>query len=246
MTSGPSPRVTAIWRYPVSSMAGERLDSATVEVSGLAGDREWGVFDLSADKIAYPGREKRWLAVPNGHARLARSGAVEVSADGDRWGDPASAPWQQSLSDLFGFPAELRAYVPPEAEGMKPRYERAPLHILTTAALRSLRRALPDSVIDERRFRPNLLVDIPDGAEPIPENDWIGRDITIGGVTLRGSEPCARCGFTTLQQDGLPLDIEVLRTVVKRFGRNFGIYCDVVSPGEINQGDVLTIGDRSA
>ena len=30
-------KVAAIWRYPVKSMAGERLDSIPIDVNGLSG-----------------------------------------------------------------------------------------------------------------------------------------------------------------------------------------------------------------
>jgi uncharacterized protein len=37
--------VTGIWRYPVKSMAGERVDSARLTSAGLAGDRVVQVYD---------------------------------------------------------------------------------------------------------------------------------------------------------------------------------------------------------
>ena len=180
-------QVTAIWRYPVSSMAGERLVSADVGATGIKGDREWGVYDCAADRIAYPGREKRSLAVPRGHARVGKDGALEISTDGIAWSSPTSAASLAAMSDLFGFPADVRPYR--DANGFQPRYVRSPIHLLTTVALQTLRQALPDSVIDERRFRPNLLVDVASGADPIPENSWIGREIRIGDVILRGTHP---------------------------------------------------------
>jgi uncharacterized protein YcbX len=38
-------KVAELWRYPVSSMAGEQLAVARVEAGGIAGDRIWGVLD---------------------------------------------------------------------------------------------------------------------------------------------------------------------------------------------------------
>lgn len=238
-----SAAVAALWRYPVSSMAGEPLELAPVDGSGVSGDRIWGVIDRTSGRIASPGREKHFVKVPRGHARLAPSGQVEISADGRRWAAADDEAVQDELSLLFDFPAKLRRFAPSGTDGFKARYDRAPIHLLTTAALRALQRELPGSVIDARRFRPNVLVDWPDEkAGPLPENGWIGREIRIGEVVLRGCEPCGRCGFVTIEQDSLPLDVEVLRTVVKRFGRNFGIYCDVASPGEIRLGDAVTVG----
>lgn len=238
-----SGQVSALWRYPVSSMAGERLEIAPLDASGVLGDRIWGVVDGATDRIASPGREKHFITVPRGHARFTQAESVEISADGRVWGEPDNAAILEDMSALFGFPARLKPFAP-AGEGFNPRYNRAPIHLLTTAAMRALERDLPGSVIDERRFRPNILVDWPDEAEPIPENGWLGREIRIGDVALRGSIPCGRCGFVTIAQDGLPVDVEVLRAVVKRYGRNFGIYCDVVVPGEIRPGDAVTIAPQ--
>jgi len=40
-------RVLEIWRYPVKSLQGERLDSALVGVEGIEGDRQWAIFDVA-------------------------------------------------------------------------------------------------------------------------------------------------------------------------------------------------------
>src|SRR5262245_46693077 len=55
----------------------------------------------------------------------------------------------------------------------RPDQPDAALHVLTTAALRSLASALPETAIDVTRFRPNVVVD---GAfdTAYPERDWIG------------------------------------------------------------------------
>lgn len=235
------PHVSALWRYPVSSMGGERLASAVVGAAGVVGDRLHGVVDADSGRIASPGREKRFVTVPRGHARYRDAAGVEVSADGLAWAAPDDASTLTALSRLFGFPARIDPFVPAGAEGFRPRYEHAPIHLVTAAALRALCSALPGSIVDERRFRPNILVELPDGPDPIPEERWIGREIRIGEVVLRGREPCGRCGFVTIAQEGLPLDVEVLRTIVKRFGRNFGIYCDVLVPGDIRSGDAVSV-----
>lgn len=232
--------IAELWRYPVSSMAGERLARLQVEADGVAGDRIWGLLDAATGRIASPGREKHFLGVPRAHARVAGHG-VALSLDGERWTGPQDAALLEGLSRAFGFTPLLKPFDAAGSGGFRPRYEHAPIHLVTTAALRSLAQELPGSVIDARRFRPNILVDWPEGAEPVPEHRWIGREIRIGEVVLRGREPCGRCGFITIAQDGLPLDIEILRAVVKRHERNFGIYCDVVAPGEIAAGAAVTL-----
>lgn len=44
-------KVREIWRYPVKSMAGERLDSCPVESKGIPGDRAWALRDERAGEI---------------------------------------------------------------------------------------------------------------------------------------------------------------------------------------------------
>lgn len=234
--------VSALWRYPVSSMGGEKLDVMPLCDSGVVGDRIWGLVDASSGRIASPGREKHFVTVPHGHARLAADPAnVEISADGAHWAAPDDDTMLGALSQLFGFVPSLRPFAARGSDGFRPRYEHAPIHLVTTAAMRSLSEALPGSVIDERRFRPNLVVDWPDETQAMPEEGWLGRDIRIGEAVLRGSRPCGRCGFVTIAQDGLPLDVEVLRSIVRRHDRNFGIYCDVVTPGDIRPGNRVTL-----
>lgn len=49
--------VLEIWRYPVKSMGGQRLDVARIGRSGLAGDRHWAVLDTQQTEIR---SAKRW------------------------------------------------------------------------------------------------------------------------------------------------------------------------------------------
>ncbi|HEX7316827.1 MAG TPA: MOSC N-terminal beta barrel domain-containing protein [Pyrinomonadaceae bacterium] len=44
-------RVKEVWRYPLKSMAGERLDAASVGARGLWGDRGWALRDEKAGEM---------------------------------------------------------------------------------------------------------------------------------------------------------------------------------------------------
>ena len=63
-----------------------------------------------------------------------------------------------------------------------------------------------------------------------------GRRIAIGEVELTISEPCRRCAFTIIAQDGFDYDAEILRTLVRNNGHNIGVYCTVDRPGRIETG----------
>jgi uncharacterized protein YcbX len=236
-------RVAALWRYPVSSLGGERLEACTVDATGLAGDRAWGLADRDSGETAFPESKRRWRPAPQIRASSAGDGLRLDFPDGSSL--PAEAAGD-ALAAHFGFRVVLR----PHAEAaeaatagpLKPRYERHPIHLLTTASLAALQAILPDSAIDVRRFRPNLVLDLPD-AEGFAETGWIGRVVAIGDVRIRIVDPCVRCAFTTLAQGGLPLDPAVLMAVAKRNATHLGVLCTVETPGEIRVGDAVRVLD---
>ncbi|MDX6647742.1 MAG: uncharacterized protein QOK40_3469 [Miltoncostaeaceae bacterium] len=59
----PIGRVAALWRYPVKSMQGERLDSSPLGERGLAGDRRWAVMDVESGRVVSAKRPKLWGAM---------------------------------------------------------------------------------------------------------------------------------------------------------------------------------------
>jgi uncharacterized protein YcbX len=235
-------RVAALWRYPVSSLGGESLEACAVDVTGLAGDRAWGLADRDSGETAFPESKRRWRPAPQIRARGAADGLRLDFPDGSSL--PAEAAGD-ALAAHFGFPVQVRPHAADAAETatagpLKPRYERHPIHILTTASLAALQAILPDSAIDVRRFRPNLVLDLPD-AEGFAETGWIGRLVAIGEVRIRIVDPCVRCAFTTLAQGGLPLDPAVLMAVAKRNATHLGVLCTVEAPGEIRVGDAARV-----
>jgi uncharacterized protein YcbX len=52
--------VAALYRYPVKSMLGERLQSAEFTERGIAGDRGWAVLDRSDGRIANGKHPRKW------------------------------------------------------------------------------------------------------------------------------------------------------------------------------------------
>jgi len=124
----------------------------------------------------------------------------------------------------------------------------APVTILTTAALAAMATHHPSGVWHPARFRSNLLLEV-DGAEVV-ENEWKGRQLTVGDVVLEATVPSPRCVMTTLPQLGLPRDREILRTVARHNRREFagfglwaclGTYASVVTPGEVAVGDPVDL-----
>lgn len=116
-------------------------------------------------------------------------------------------------------------------------YDCYPLLMMTTSSLRTMAAALPDSVVDVRRFRPTLVIDT--GDEPgHPEFEWSGRQFSIGSVVLEVVNDCPRCAAITKQvTPDIPQDRAILRHVVKEMGQAVGAYAKVVQGGTITQGD---------
>jgi uncharacterized protein len=170
-----------------------------------------------------------------------------------RRGAPDSDDMVVELRAIFGreeeepFP-DFSVFPPSIAEFESPPgtyYDAFPLLVMTTAALGALGRALPDSAIDIRRFRPSIVVDTgDDGGEAStpghPEFDWRGRRAVIGGATIEFQAPCPRCVMVTREIDAeVPADRAVLRHIVRDLDQNLGIYATVVTPGVIALGDAV-------
>ena len=126
-------------------------------------------------------------------------------------------------------------------------YDAFPLMVMTTSALATLARALPDSNVDVRRFRPSLVIDTgDDGADAStpghPEFDWRGRRAAIGSATIEFGAPCPRCVMVTREiSDAIPADRSVLRHIVRDLDQNLGVYATIVVPGTVAVGDALTL-----
>ena len=120
-----------------------------------------------------------------------------------------------------------------------------PLSVLTTSTLAQLSELRPQTRFDQRRFRMNVIVKTE--RPGFIENDWIGHELGIGdGVRLKVALPDPRCVMTTLAQDDLPQDIDVLRTLVRHNRIQVGelgqlpcagVYTVVAAPGTVRIGD---------
>ncbi|RUX03287.1 MOSC domain-containing protein, partial [Mesorhizobium sp. M2A.F.Ca.ET.037.01.1.1] len=83
---------------------------------------------------------------------------------------------------------------------------------------------------------PNIVVDMAPVEGAFPETEWIGRKLAVGDLELTVSEPCRRCGFTIIAQDGFDTDPGILRNLVRHNAHNLGVYCTVDRPARIGIG----------
>ena len=234
-------KISELWRYPVSSLGGERLEVAAVGSAGMRGDRIWGVVDASTGSVASPDNDKRWRPLPQIAARLEGEDP-EIGIDG-RWMTVGQADASSAASRFLGFPVTFRPHTGHGRSGdteVPARYQISHLHILTSSSLRHLATLVPSKVkVDARRFRPNVVVDTDSTFEGFTEASWIGRTLRAGSARLLVVEPCARCSFTALAQHDLSFAPSVLHAITRHGGGALGVYARIVSAGEIRAGDEI-------
>ena len=141
----------------------------------------------------------------------------------------------EPLPDFSKFPAVSLEYeTPPGAF-----YDCYPLLIMTTSALRSMAVAVPESIVDVRRFRPSLVIDTGD-VDGHPEFEWSGRRFSLGSAVIEVINDCPRCAAITHEiSPDVPADRAILHHVVKDLGQAVGVYARVLQPGAIGVGDEL-------
>jgi uncharacterized protein YcbX len=216
--------VSEIWRYPVKSMAGERLDSAALTDTGFEGDRRWALVDGTANragKLLTGTEEKRLMTyharlkgddvevvVPGGHAR--RLDDVLVSEVARASGRPLT------LRDLAGA-----------------NFDDSPVLVVNLSTIAGF--ALAAGVaVDHRRFRANLYID---GLEHEEELAWVGRRLQAGSAELEVVKRCERCVVITLDPDSTAATPALLRVLTNTSDTCMGLYCRVVRPGQVSVGD---------
>ena len=231
-----SGRVLRLWRYPVKSMLGEECDHIIVNERGVDGDRVFAVRDvdgkfgsgktthrfrkidgLFAFRAAYDGDLPK-ITFPNGRSMLGDDPEIHAA-----------------LSDTLGQPVTLAREVDIS------HLDAGPLHVLTTASLAWLRTVLPDARVEDHRFRPNVLIDVP--GETQVEQGWLGKTLCIGDeVRLRVRDLTERCVMVELSQTDLPADPRILRSIA-RTESHFGVYAEVLMPGRIKYADHAFVVD---
>jgi len=145
----------------------------------------------------------------------------------------------EPLPDLSKFPPELFEFESPPGT----YFDCYPLLIMSRQSMEEMNRRAPDSNFDVRRFRPNLVVDIPEIDAPFPEATLEGKRFRIGNTVLDATVACPRCVMTTHGFEDLPKDPGIMRALVKNAEGNLGLYAQVGEPGDLAVGDSIEIID---
>jgi uncharacterized protein len=226
--------VAELWRYPVKSMAGERLADAEVSWHGVAGDRRWAFVRAGLERSAFP-----WLTIrERPEMALYRPAFTEPGRPDD---SPTLVRTPEGEELDVADPA-LAARLGDGVRLMKQRrgiQDSAPLSLISTATLARLGE-LVGRELDVRRFRPNLLV-APAGGEPFAEDSWVGSVLRVGDVRLRLDRRDQRCVMINVDPDTIERDAAVLRTVASERESCLGVYGTTVTPGRVAVGDAVVL-----
>lgn len=263
--------VEGLRRYPVKSMLGEAVRELFVDESGAEGDRRLALVDAATGRVASAKQPRLWRTLLQftasanaGRVRIQLPDGASVAAD-----DPGI---DELLSGLVERPVRLVSKRPQGATLERPDPEQvlelgldaeveariveiaqatpgdsftdlAPLHAITTATLVRIG-------TEALRYRPNLVIATPPGYPPYAENDWVGREVSVGETRLHVLKPTSRCALPTLEHGPLPraphaLRIPVAENRVESPGSGMlpcaGVYLEVLGAGTIHIGDPVTL-----
>jgi uncharacterized protein YcbX len=204
--------VAELWRFPVKSMAGERLTSAELGPLGIPGDR---VVHVESEKgRVITSRSRPRLLLHRG--TLGEDGEPRV--DGRPWADDGV---RRDVVQAVGEPARL---VRDESPG---RFDVLPLLIATDGAIAAFGH-------DGRRLRPNIVIG---GVNGLAERTWEGRRLHIGDALVGVVDLRDRCIMTTFDPDTGVQDTDVLLKIHRDFDGALALNCRVLRPGRVEVDD---------
>lgn len=219
-------RVKELWEYPVKSLAGYQLDSATLMPRGLAHDRRWMLIDEAGVFIS----QRKRPALSRIQARVEGDALVLTDLDGDGgslhipaaqaeqgpavtvqvWDDRVEARLvttapAAALEAFMGFPCRLvymasDSHRPVDERYAKPGEEVSFAdgfpYLIANSASLDAFAALYGEAVSMQRFRPNVVVE---GAAAFAEDHWA----RVGTATavFRTPKPCARCVMITIDPE---------------------------------------------
>jgi uncharacterized protein len=209
-------KVAEIWRYPVKTMAGKKLERVRIGSLGLEGDRVVHVEDARGQTITSRSHP-RFL----GHkGTLGLDG--EPLVDGRPWKGPEVAA---EVVDIGGPGAKLVRY-----DGAE-RFDVLPLLVATDGAIAAFGH-------DGRRLRPNIVVG---GVEGLAEREWPGGCLRVGKVLIGVQDLRSRCIMTAYDPDTQVRDKNITRDIYRRFAGKLALNCFVIVGGDISVGDAVEL-----
>jgi uncharacterized protein len=209
-------KVAEIWRYPVKTMAGEKLQRVRIGPLGLEGDRVVHVEDA-----------QRQVITSRSHPRfLGHKGTLGL--DGEPLVD--GRPWKSTevaaeVVDIGGPGAKLVRY-----DGAE-RFDVLPLLVATDGAIAAFGH-------DGRRLRPNIVIG---GVEGLAEREWPGGCLRVGKALIGVQDLRSRCIMTAYDPDTQVRDKGITQDIYRRFEGKLALNYFVIEGGDISVGDEVEL-----
>ncbi len=251
--------IEQLWRYPVKSLQGEQIESAEV-TDVIPGDRAWGVLDSETGRLLSAKRVPKLL---EGSAKLVNGGCVlsfgnkefhnsdpQINAELSTWLDrevqiasPKSGEqatieieWDEGLDEV---PEQPEIFEFSTSPGWF--YDSSSsLHLIGSGTLTMLDSRVGDGAGDVRRFRPNIVVST---SEAFMEDEWVGKELLLGGVTVAVKKRTDRCIVITRPVGEYPASRKTLKYLSKNHQREAGLSLSPTKSGIMTVGDSVEISN---
>jgi len=236
--------ISELWRYPVKSMQGERLDHVEIDEWGVAGDRQWALVDRSTGLALTARRVPELLFA---HARLVDADTVAIELPGGQstTDDAALSAWldrdvtlRRAGEERGTFEIATDFEDEEGSEWVRWQGPAGTFHDSTRARLSIVSNATM-APWDHRRFRANVVVDATTAGI---EDQLVDQRVELGTATVDVVKQIDRCVMTTRPQpDGIDRDLDVLRTINRERNSFLAVGALVATPGTVAVGDVLRL-----
>jgi uncharacterized protein YcbX len=233
--------VEAIFRYPVKSMCGERLEAANLDWHGLDGDRRLA-FRRIDDRSGMP-----WLTASKLPDLLLFTPHRRDDGAADDLPTHVRTPDGEEMP-VFGedLAAEVGRRHGAPVQMMQLRhgiFDDASISVIASDTVREIGR-LAGRSLDVRRFRPNVVVRLLRSVS-FQEDEWVGGVLSFGegdaapaiAVTTRD----LRCSMVNLDPDSASAAPEVMKAVVRANQNNAGIFGAVTRIGRLAAGQTILL-----
>jgi uncharacterized protein YcbX len=236
-------QVEALFRYPVKSLRGERLEAANLGWHGLEGDRRlafrrvdnhsdspWLTASTLPDLVLFSPQRLE----DGAHGDLPTHIRTPEGEDLPVFGEDLAA----EVGRRYGAPVEMMQL----KHGI---FDEATISVIASDTVREIGR-LAGRSLDVRRFRPNVVVRL---LRPVPfqEDEWVGGVLSFGkkddddapaiAVAMRD----VRCSMVNLDPDSASPAPEVLKAVVRAHQNTAGVYGAVTRIGRLAVGQTVRL-----
>jgi uncharacterized protein YcbX len=233
--------VEAIFRYPVKSMRGERLEVANLGWHGLDGDRRLA-FRRMDDHSGFP-----WLIASKLPDLLLFTPHRRDAGDKGDLPTHVRTPDGEEMP-VFGeeLAAEVGRRCGAAVEMMQMKhgiFDDACISVIASETVREIGRLAGRSA-DVRRFRPNIVVRLLRSV-PFQEDEWLGGVLSFGegadAPAVTATMRDLRCSMVNLDPDSASPAPEVMKAVVRANQNNAGIYGAVTRIGQLAVGQTVRL-----